>query len=189
MVTIKNIRRHQRPAWLCRSRLSQCVGWERYRSADQTPPPPQEEPIQRSTSNEPQNKPPTNNEPVEDDPWADVLCAIRNDLRAFWGLWESVIAPRLDPGLPVTYKDAAKWKGDGVDLDLVFSCLRRLTRQVKPIIDNHVPKTSESQAVHARLKSLLADAEKDYKPLQCIFIKQLLLYADMPDFAYPHPVD
>ena len=145
------------------STLSSCVGWERYRPID----PPTEETT--TTTNKPQKvtrgKDPVT--PPVDHMWNDVVHAIRDDLRAFWGLWESDIAPRLDRGLPVTYQDARKWKGDNVDLADVFSRLRCLTSQVKTIADNYVPKSPNEQFVHACVKSLLTNTEKEYKGFQC----------------------
>ena len=186
MVKIKNTgHRRRRLASSGMSKLSSCVGWERYRCID---PPPSEE---ITTT----NKPPTVARdtdpatPPADHQWDDVVHAIRDDLRAFWGLWESDIAPRLDPGLPVTYEVAAKWKGGDVDLADVFSRLRCLTRQVRTITDNYVPTSPDEQRIQARVKSLLTDSEKEYKGYQCLFIHEMLVCAQMPGFVYPRPVD
>ena len=181
MVKTNKKRRHL--SSLGTTKLSRCVGWERYRRAP--------EETTTMTTNKQQNEARDKEHDAQssDDPWADVVCAIRDDLRAFWGLWGFIIGPRLDPGIPGTYEDASKWNGDGVNLALVFSRLRGLTNQVKTIADHYIPKTPDEQAVHAKVKSLLVDSEHEHKDLQCIFIRKMLLYAIYPGFEYPYPVD
>ena len=63
--------------------------------------------------------------PLCEDPvehiWDDVVHAIRDDLRVFWGLWATHIGPRLDPGVPLDYETFKEWKADNVDTACVFS--------------------------------------------------------------------
>ena len=123
--------------------------------------------------------------------WDDVLHAIRDDLRALWGLWDTDIAPRLDSGLPVTQKDAEDWKGDNVDVVRVLARLRSLTSQVKIITDTYVPKTSIEERVFYIVNSLLAklNREQEDRDKLCMFVYGIVVYADVPDFVYPRPVD
>ena len=121
--------------------------------------------------------------------WDDVVHAIRDDLRAFWGLWDTDIAPRLDRGLPVTYKDAEEWNGDNVDVVLVFSRLRCLTSEVKTITDTYVPRTSIEERVLNRVQSLLRDLRTETQASMRMFVEELMVYAAVTDFVYPRPVD
>ena len=121
--------------------------------------------------------------------WDDVVCAIRDDLRAFWGLWDTHIAPRIDGGLPVTYNDAEEWNGDNVDVARVFSQLRCLTCKVKTITDAYVPRTAIEKRVLNRVQLLIHDLriEKQSKLRQ--FVEELMVCAAAQDFVYPRPVD
>ena len=57
--------------------------------------------------------------------WDDVVHAIRDDLRAFRGLWETDIARRLGPGVPMTYQDAKAWKPENTEDTVgIFARLR-----------------------------------------------------------------
>jgi Ethanolamine utilization protein EutJ (predicted chaperonin) len=121
--------------------------------------------------------------------WDDVVCAVRDDLRAFWGLWDTHIAPRIDSGLPVTYNDAEQWNGDNVDVAHVFSQLRCLTRKVKAITDAYIPRTSIEERVLNCVQSLIRDLRKEKQATLRMFVEELMVYAAAPDFVYPRPVD
>jgi hypothetical protein len=124
--------------------------------------------------------------------WDDVVCAVRDDLRAFWGLWESDIAPRVDGGLPVTYKDAVEWNGDNVDVVRVLSQLRCFTRLVATMTDNWVPKTSFEKRVLFCVQSLILNLDcckRDDKANLQLFIQCILGDAQVPEFVYPRPVN
>ena len=132
----------------------------------------------------------TAQDPVEH-MWDDVVLAIREDLRAFWGLWETDIAPRLDPGVPVTYDDARTWKVDNIDVDRVYSRLQGLTRQVKGITDAYAPKTSIEERVLYCVKSLfpyLDRVQEDKINLQ-LFVELVVVTIPIPDLVYPRPVN
>ena len=123
--------------------------------------------------------------------WDDVVLAIREDLRAFWGLWETDIAPRLAVGIPVTYDDSEKWEANNVDIVQLLFKLRFLTHQVKDITDHYTPKTSIEERVLKVIKLVLKNL--DYKQEDRLnvrlFVADMIVSAKVPDFVYPRPVD
>jgi hypothetical protein len=122
-----------------------------------------------------------------------VLHAIRGDLRAFWGLWETDIAPRLDAGIPVTTKVADEWTTDNINVPRVLTELRGLTQLVKTIADAWVPKTSIETRVLFCVNLLISNLDcckrEDKANLQ-LFVRCIIDNARAPDdFVYPRPVD
>ena len=78
-----------------------------------------------------------------DHKWDDVLRAIDEDLRAFWGLWTTVILPRLDPNIPTERETVKVWNGDGVDISNVWVQTEDLQAQVKKLVDKRQTKPGE----------------------------------------------
>ena len=118
--------------------------------------------------------------------WDDVVHAIRDDLRVFWGLWETDIAPRLDPGIPVTHDASVAWKMDNIDIGCVLDRLRSLARQVKTITDQHIPKTATDERLLVDVRSLLAYLDRGQLLL---FVQWIIVEMKLPQFVYPRPVD
>ena len=122
-----------------------------------------------------------------------MLHAIRGDLRAFWGLWETDIAPRLDAGIPVTSEAAEEWTTDNINVPHVLTELQGLTRLVKTIADAWVPKTSIETRVLFCVKLLISTLDcckREDKANLRLFVRCMIDNARTPeDFVYPRPVD
>ena len=134
----------------------------------------------------------TTRQDSQDRVWDDVVHAIREDLRAFWGLWVTVIAPRLGEGIPTKYQDAKEWKVDNIDTVLVVFRLRCLTRQVEAITETWVPNTSIEKRVLTCVKflfTLLNCPKREDKDNLRLFVRDILTNVDIEDFVYPLPVD
>ena len=80
---------------------------------------------------------------LTDHKWDDLLRAIDEDLRAFWGLWNTVILPRLNPNIPTDFEVMKGWNGDGVDMTDVWVQTEDLQAQVKQLLDKRPPKPRE----------------------------------------------
>ena len=78
--------------------------------------------------------------------WDDVLRAIHEDPRALWGLWSTVIAPRLGPGVPQTLKEKTEWTGNNANITEVIVRLRDLGRRLAGLIENNQLIMKEAEA-------------------------------------------
>ena len=134
-----------------------------------------------------------------DDPaehmWDDVLRAIHEDPRAFWGLWSTVIAPCLGPGVPETFKEKDMWTASNVDITEVVSRLMNLGRRLAGLIaDNELILEEDQASVYGViLKNINNEALCIPGDEQLTSLKRaigILLYTStLPKFLYAMPVD
>ena len=128
--------------------------------------------------------------------WDDVLQAIHEDPRAFWGLWSSVIAPRLGPDVPQTLKENDKWTGSNANITEAIFRLMNLGRRLANLIeDNKLIIKQESEVVMYTMllrninnDTLKTPGEKQFKDLTCI-IGMILGVNATARFTYAMPVD
>ena len=149
-----------------------------------------------------ENPPHTNTEmgqltehPAKDHMWDDVLQAIHEDPRAFWGLWSTVIAPRLGPGVPQTYKEKEAWTGSNVNITEVIYRLSDLGRRLADLIADNKLIIGEAEASMYRMilrnindEALRTPGDEQLKELKCTI--GIILYVNtVPKFVYAMPVD
>jgi hypothetical protein len=128
--------------------------------------------------------------------WDDVLRSIHEDPRAFWGLWSTVIAPRLGPGVPRTFKENDKWTGSNVNVIEVVFQLGGLGRRLADLLENNqlIIKEAEATMYGMILRYVNDEAlqnpggDKQLKELKCV-IGIILGVNATPKFTYAMPVD
>ena len=125
----------------------------------------------------------------EDHMWDDVLRAIDEDLRAFWGLWNTVILPRLDPNIPTEWEVMRVWNGDGMAITNVWDKTEKLLTQVKKLIDERQTKPGEEQ-IWGCLNALVTSQypERSKTNLRS-FTSRIVAFGCTPCLTYPMPVD
>ena len=123
-----------------------------------------------------------------DHKWDDVLRAIDEDLRAFWGLWETVIAPRIDANLPRTLHATEGWNVDDVDVTNVWHQLERMQSLVMDLISRREPKPEEGRVLASLGRFMVPYKEKGAIYLR-LFIVRITTFAQVPGIVYPMPVN
>jgi hypothetical protein len=124
-----------------------------------------------------------------DHKWDDVLQAINDDLRAFWGLWNTVVLPRLDPNFPTDWEVMEMWDGEGVDIVNIWDQTEKLQAQVKKLIDER--RTKPGEECSWRCLDGLVTSHYPEKSKICFwsFTSRIVAFGCTPCLAYPLPVD
>ena len=127
---------------------------------------------------------------TDDHKWDDILRAIDEDLRAFWGLWNTVILPRLNPNIPTEREAMDEWNGDGVDMNDVWIQTEDLQAQVKELIDKRQTKPEEERSWGC-LNGLVAPSQypERNKTYFGLFMFRIRLVECSPGLIYPMPVN
>jgi hypothetical protein len=137
----------------------------------------------------------TNQVPAEH-MWDDVLQAIHEDPRAFWGLWSTIIAPRLGQGVPQTYKEKTVWTASNVNINEVIARLMNLGKRVADVIENNeliIKEEAEATAYETILRNINNEALKIPGDEQLKDLKRaigIIIHVNAtPRFTYAMPVD
>jgi hypothetical protein len=121
--------------------------------------------------------------------WDDVLQAINDDLRAFWGLWSTVVLPRLDPNIPTDWETMKAWNGDGVDMAKVWYETEKLQEQVKKLIDERQTKPGEERNWGCLNGLVTCRYFPSNKTTFQMFVYRIIAFEKTPGLAYPMPVN
>ena len=122
-----------------------------------------------------------------DHKWDDILRAIDEDLRAFWGLWNTVIVPRLDPNIPTERAGMREWDGNDVDIATVWLRMDTLQAKVKTLMAHRRMKPEEQRSWGC-LERLVTSVYPD-KSKKCFrsFAMRIIGFQEM--VPYPMPVN
>jgi hypothetical protein len=126
---------------------------------------------------------------IEDHKWDDVLRAINEDLRAFWGLWTTVVLPRLDPNIPTDWEAMRVWNGDDVDMAKVWNQTEKLQAQVKKLIDERQTKPGEECCWRCLNGLVTSKYTERSKICFWVFTGRIEAFGCTPGLVYPLPVD
>ena len=128
--------------------------------------------------------------------WDDVLRAIHEDPRAFWGLWSTVIAPRFGLCVPRTLKENNQWTASNVNISEVIFQLGGLGRCLADLLENNKLVIKEAEAtMYGMILRYINNEElqntggdKQLKELKCV-IGIILGVNATAKFTYAMPVD
>jgi hypothetical protein len=132
------------------------------------------------------NVPLTGSNNQTDHKWDDMLRAINDDLRAFWGLWTTVISPRLDPKIPTDWEVMKIWNADDVDISDVWDQIEKLQAQVKNLVDKRIMKPEDAHILRALNRLLTPYPIKSVEYFRS-FVMRIINFEEL--VPYPMPVN